>query len=130
MFRFKERPASTVERVNGVRFAADRLNAVELAGDHVIRALERVVDVAVVVIIGGAEAEYEDVAPLKFFGELRVLEKIRERVTRLLNVEARVVVETEDAQTRVARTDESLGRKIDVVFARASEELAERSEFV
>ncbi len=103
-----ERPGTTIQRVDRICLASDGLDTVQLAGDVVILLLKAVVNVAVMVVIRGTEAENEAVAAAELRGQGFVVQKIAEAVMGALDGKAALLVDGKDRQEGIAWADQVL----------------------
>lgn len=105
MLRDQKRPAAAVENVNRVCFTGDWLNTVKRAGDSVAFSVVAVVDVAVTVIVRGAEPENQAIAALELPGQLFILHQILQTVMGVLNEKTAVLPDRPGTEPAVAGTD-------------------------
>ena len=91
MLRLQQAPAAAVQGEDGIVLQDDGLDAVELPLDVVIGALDAVVDIAVVVIVRGAQAEDEAQPALIVLGQGFVPQQVPDPIAGALDGEGAVL---------------------------------------
>lgn len=131
MFRFQQAPAAAVEREYGNRFTGNRLHAVEYPRDEMVFSLIAVVNIAIVMIIRGTEAEDQADPAFVLFCQGFVFKKITDPISGSLDGKTAVFIDGIGTQQTVAWTDEMIRIGIDLkIISLAQEKVPIRPELV
>ena len=106
ILRGQQCPAAAVENEDGVLLTGNGLHTVQHARNEVVVPLIAVVNVAVMMVIRGAQAQHQTVSPGKTLRQLTILQQIPETVVRVLDGEAAVFPDAVGTEPTVTRADE------------------------